>query len=327
MKSRDDIRARLGYWAIRTVAYIFQFFPIDVNLRTARWLGYVWWRLDARRRERTVQHLRIALADRLSEDEILALSRRASEHLVMWFVEFLCAFRMLDGWSWSRFIEPVDMQEAITELMRDGGAILLTGHYGNFELTAYVLAAIGFDVVAVMRPLDNRFLNDFVVRTRAMRGLRLLHKKSVAAEAEDILKQGGAIAMVADQDAGRKGVFVDFFGRKASTYKSIALLAIRCEVPILVGYARRLGDRFRYEGRVTRIIRPHEWRDRDDPVAWITQEYTSAIEAFVREVPEQYLWIHRRWKSRPRGERARSAPSASVRQRASPASSASPAKP
>jgi KDO2-lipid IV(A) lauroyltransferase len=74
------------------------------------------------------------------------------------------------------------------------------------------------------------------------------------------------------------------------------------EVPIIVGYARRISDRLRYELGVERIIYPDEWRDREDPLRWITQEYTSAIERFVRRDPEQYLWIHRRWKSRPRGE-------------------------
>ena len=85
-------------------------------------------------------------------------------------------------------------------------------------------------------------------------------------------------------------------------HATIALLAMECEVPILVGYARRTGDRFCYQARIPRIIRPEEWKDRDDPLHWITQEYTAAIEAFVREAPEQYLWVHRRWKSRPKAE-------------------------
>jgi len=111
------------------------------------------------------------------------------------------------------------------------------------------------------------------------------------------------LCFIADQNAGRKGEFVDFFGVKASTYKSIALLAMEHRVPIIAGYARRKSDRFEYELACNRIIEPEEWTDRPDPLHWLTQEYTAAIEAFVREAPEQYLWIHRRWKSRPRNER------------------------
>ena len=223
----------------------------------------------------------------------------------MYAVEFLTGFECLNEWSWPRYIVLRDLRGLFRLLLDKRGAILLTGHYGNFELTAYMLAAIGFDVVAVMRPLDNAFFNDYVVRTRTRRGLQLLDKFGVTAEAEDILRRGGALGFVADQDAGRKGVFVDFFGRPASTYKSIALLAMECDVPIVIGFARRVGARFRYEVGVERIIQPDEWKHRADPLGWITQEYSAAIEATVRQCPEQYLWIHRRWKTVPR-QRSRS---------------------
>ena len=116
------------------------------------------------------------------------------------------------------------------------------------------------------------------------------------------LEAGAALCFIADQNAGHKGLFVDFFGRPASTYKSIGLLAIRHEVPVIVGCARRLSDRFDYEIEVNRIINPEEWAGRDDPLLWITQEYTRAIEDFIRVDPSQYLWVHRRWKTRPKGE-------------------------
>jgi len=139
---------------------------------------------------------------------------------------------------------------------------------------------------------------------RQKRGLQLLYKKGATRSAEDILNEGGMLCFIADQNAGHKGLFVDFFGRAASTYKSIGLLAIRHRVPIIIGYARRTSRRFEYEIGVQRIIRPPEWQGRDDELTWITQEYTRAIEDFVRKAPEQYLWIHRRWKSRPPNEHA-----------------------
>lgn len=302
MKVRTGPKAKVSFWAIRLLALVLQMFPIERNLRTARWLGSMWWRFSPRHRARTLEHLRASYRGTLGEAEIERIARRSFEHWAMFAVEFLCAFRLFDEWKWHRYIDPVDLQESFLVMMEKKGAILLTGHYGNFELSAYLLAAVGFDVVAVMRPLDNEYLNEFVVGTRGARGLRLLAKKGVSGDAEEILRRGGAIGFVADQDAGRKGVFVDFFGRKASTYKSIALLAMATESPIIVGYVRRVGLGFRYEARVERIIRPAEWRDQADPVRWITQEYTAAIESFVRRAPEQYLWLHRRWKSRPRHE-------------------------
>ncbi|MEO6434241.1 MAG: lipid A biosynthesis acyltransferase, partial [Tepidisphaeraceae bacterium] len=92
------------------------------------------------------------------------------------------------------------------------------------------------------------------------------------------------------------------FSRKASTYKSIALLAMQYQVPVMIGYARRSNDRFRFEVGVQDIIYPDDWKDQADPLRYITQRYTKGIEDFVRKDPGQYLWVHRRWKSRPKGE-------------------------
>ncbi len=121
-------------------------------------------------------------------------------------------------------------------------------------------------------------------------------------EIADLLSTGGVVAFVADQNAGPKGVFVDFFGRKASTYKSIALLAMQFEVPIIVGFARRIEPHFQFLIDTQDIIYPDDWKNENDPLIYITQRYTKAIENFVRDAPEQYWWMHRRWKTRPKGE-------------------------
>ena len=114
---------------------------------------------------------------------------------------------------------------------------------------------------------------------------------------------GGCGGESAEQNAGRKGVGGDSVGRPASSYTSSWVLAMATDAPIVIGDARRRGQVARYEIGVQRIIYPQEWAQQDDPLRWITQTYTAAIEAFVREQPDQYLWIHRRWKSRPKGER------------------------
>jgi KDO2-lipid IV(A) lauroyltransferase len=95
---------------------------------------------------------------------------------------------------------------------------------------------------------------------------------------------------------------VDFFGRKASTYMSIGLLAMDCRTPIVVGYARRKKEPFRFCFAAQDIIWPEDWDKQEDPLRYITQRYTKAIEDFVREDPGQYWWVHRRWKTRPKGE-------------------------
>jgi KDO2-lipid IV(A) lauroyltransferase len=224
------------------------------------------------------------------------------QQLTMVAMETFFTTRLINEWTWPRYVKLKNVEPGLDVLTSRRGAIMVTGHYGSWELCGYVLATMGFPIVAVMRPLDNEYINAYLMDVRAKRGLQLLYKKGVSRSADDVLSSGGVLAFIADQNAGHKGLFVDFFGRKASTYKSIALLAIQHEVPIVVGYARRLSKRFEYEVGVNRVIQPAEWAGRDDELYWVTQEYTRAIEEFVREQPEQYLWIHRRWKSRPKGE-------------------------
>ena len=287
------------YVVIRTAFAAMQVFPIDWNLRTARWFARLWPRLTSRHRERAIEHLSRALGESHSKAEIARIADRSLESLAMFAVEAICLPRLINRFTWNRYITPVDFEEALQLLLSGRGVILVTGHFGSFEVMGHLLASIGFDMTAVMRPLDNVYLNRFLVRSRETQGLTLVDKKGAAAKAQSYLEEGRPLAFIGDQDAGRKGMFVDFFGRSASTYKSIGLLAMSTGCPIVVGYARRLGDVAKYEVGVQRIVHPHEWEAQDDPLRWITQEYTTAIEKIVRRAPEQYLWIHRRWKSEP----------------------------
>jgi Kdo2-lipid IVA lauroyltransferase/acyltransferase len=294
----------LIYVLVRWVAMIFGIFPIDANLRTARWMGSLWYHVMGRHRRRAESHLRLAMGAELTDAQIARMARHSMEQMTMMAMELLMVPRLVNEWTWARYIRLGGARDAIDVCLSGRGAILLTAHYGNWELVGYMLATLGFPITAVMRPLDNRYLNAYLMDVRARRGLRLLYKKGASRSAGEILDGGEVLGFIADQNAGRKGLFVDFFGIKASTYKSIGLLAIHHDVPIVVGCARRTGKKFRYEIECNRVIRPPEWRERDDPLAWVTQEYTRAIEEFIRTDPGQYLWIHRRWKSRPRGELA-----------------------
>jgi len=231
------------------------------------------------------------------------MARRSMQQLFMLFVEVLFTTRLVRIDTFRRYVELTDFQQVLQLLLkRNQGLIFLTGHYGNWEILGYVLATLGFQTTSVARPLDNPYVNDWLLGVRERKGQRILAKKGATAEIPDILSSGGTVGFIADQNAGSKGVFVDFFGRKASTYKSIALLAMEYEVPVIVGYARRLNDEFKFQIAAQDIIWPDDWKSQDDPLRYITQRYTKAIEDFVREDPGQYLWVHRRWKTRPKGE-------------------------
>ena len=299
------LRYIVTYLALRAWATVIGCFPIDTNLRTARWMGRIWWRLKPAHQQRAMDNLRPALGDRYSEAQLVRIAKRTFEHFAqLYLVELIMTPRMITPWSWARYVTLGDIRVALRELLGPRGVIMITPHYGNFELLGYTLAKLGLPLTAIMRPLDDPLVNEYLVASRAASGLELLLKHGVSERADQTIADGGTLCFIADQDAGRKGVFSEFFGRKASWYKSIGLLAMRHDVPIIVGYAARRGRGFHYAVHVERIIRPEEWAERDDSLQWITDEYAAAMERSIRRHPEQYLWVHRRWKSRPRSERA-----------------------
>ena len=218
-------------------------------------------------------------------------------------VEVLFTTRLIRLDTWAKYIELENFREVVALMLRkDQGLIMLTGHYGNWEILGYLLATLGFRTTSVARPLDNPYVNEWVLGVRERHGQRIIDKNGATDEVIQVLTNKGTVGFIADQNAGRKGVFVDFFGRKASTYKSIGLIAMQFEVPVVIGYARRHGTRFHFTVGVQDIIYPKDWKDQPDPLRYITQRYTNALEDVVRKEPGQYLWLHRRWKTRPKGE-------------------------
>ena len=303
-RPRNKTLDYLAYLGLRIFAMLVGMFSVRANYRTARLLGELLWRIDRKHRRIARGHLRLCFPD-WGEEQVLRVARQSMHNLALLAIEVLLTPRLITPRRWRRHIRLHNMTDTLRLLLRqDRPMLLITGHYGNFEVLGYTLATLGFPTVSVVRPLDNPYIWDYMVRQLERTGQSFLYKKGAMQSVDSVLGSRGSLSIVGDQDAGRKGLFVDFFGRPASTYKSIALLALRYQAPVIVGYGKRLSDRFEFEMGVQRVILPEEWAGRDDEVQWLTQEFTRAIEDMVRAAPEQYLWVHRRWKHRPDGSKA-----------------------
>jgi len=289
------------YLAARAAATALTMFNVETNLRTASLMGRLLHRFDRRHRERAMYHLRLAFPD-WDDGQLEHVCEQSFEHFVQLATEVMHTPRLLHTDSWAQHVVINNLGPAIELLNANRPVILLTGHLGNWEVLGFVLAVLGYDVDALARPIDNPLVNDWLMGIRQQRGMRIITKWDATDHMMHVLDNGGALGFIADQNAGAKGLFVPFFGRLASTYKSIGLLAMNRHVPIVCGYAHRIGPGFRYEIGQTDIIYPEQWEDRPDPLYYITARYCRAMETAVRQRPAQYLWMHRRWKSRPRHE-------------------------
>jgi KDO2-lipid IV(A) lauroyltransferase len=180
--------------------------------------------------------------------------------------------------------------------------LILSGHFGNWEVTLATFGVFGFPLGVVVREMDNPYLHRWFAQFRERYRHRQLMKDGGWEEIVAALRAGGNLGLLADQDAGRRGVFVDFFGAPASTHKSIALLALEYDALIVLGYGIRLPDALqdarwsRFEIGCEAVLDPRDLQT-SNPVRELTQQFTHALERAIGRAPEQYFWVHRRWKT------------------------------
>jgi Kdo2-lipid IVA lauroyltransferase/acyltransferase len=291
------------YLALRGIAAFEQCFSVDQNLSTAASIGSIFHGMNRTRRERAERNIAQSFPE-WSPARVRSTAERSMQHMFQLFmVDALVTPRLITPHSWPSYITLRNVKPILDRLIKGEPMILITGHCGNWELLGHFFALLGYPVVALARPIDNPLINRWVMSLREARGTTIVTKWGATPILQETLQKGGRLGFIADQNAGDGGMFVPFFGRLASSYKSIGLLAMRYNVPIAAGHAKRLNGRLQYEVSCTDIITPDEWADQPDPLFYITSRYNRAMERMIRDAPEQYLWLHRRWKSRPKHER------------------------
>lgn len=301
-KPRNLILDYLTYVGVRLFAMFVHMFSVKTNYVTARVMADLLYRFDRRHRKLALEHLRQSFPD-WPEEKVRRVARESMRSMLYLAFDTLFTPRLITPIRWHRYTTLANQKENLRLLTeRKRGLVCVTGHFGNWERVGYTMAILGFEGYAVARPLDNPYLNEYIMGIRQRNGMTILDKKGASHQMDEILEAKRYVGFIADQDAGKKGLFVDFFGRPASTYKAPALVAMQHEVPVVIGYGLRLDEEFGLEIGIERIIQPEEWADREDPLRWLTQEYTHALENIARRTPEQYLWLHRRWKHQPKNK-------------------------
>lgn len=173
------------------------------------------------------------------------------------------------------------------------GAILVTGHFGSWEILGAWLGSHGYPTAPVVQKQHNPGANRFFYERREAVGLQQIWQKAGSTAMTDVIRQGQILCLLSDQDARRKGLFVSFFNRPSSTPKGTAVFHYRTGAPLILGVCIQRQP-FEYEIHF-KIITPPEKRD----LTALTQRYTTEMETIIRRHPEQYFWFHRRWKTQP----------------------------
>jgi KDO2-lipid IV(A) lauroyltransferase len=288
----------LAYVAVRVAICVIQALPRPACERGARGLA----RFVARRlriRRGVVRDNLHTAFPAWGEEEVDRTIEGMWEHFLLMVVEIAHAGRVIQKTTWRRHLRIHGMETMVRLLWADRPKVILSGHYGNFELAAYLFGVFGFRIYSVARELDNPLLDRFVTRFRESRGQRILPKKGSAPDVSLALEANGAIGLLGDQAAGPKGCWVEFFGRPASVHKAIGLFAVSSGAPIMVCSATRRRGLFDYDLRIEGTADPAHGGPETAGLKEVSQWYTTLLERSIRRAPEQYWWVHRRWRGSP----------------------------
>lgn len=290
---------RLGLGVVRAMRMTVGSLPTGLSTNFGALLGALAHGVLPLRRGVVRSNLAIAFGATHTRDERRRIERAAYRNLGMLGAEWLGLWQRNPAWIEKR-IQEVEGQEHVDALEKTSTRfVVITGHFGNWEMLG-AFYGLRRNLSVVAKPLHNRLLNEELLATRRRYGMEILSTDSpgIAAEITQAVRNGRIVCFLGDQDARRSGIFSPFFGRPASTFSGPAMFAIRLGIPILPSFLLRLGP-----GRHRVIIRPPIEPPRGLPlreaIARMTHEHVRALEDMIRQVPSQYFWFHRRWKTQP----------------------------
>jgi len=268
--------------------------------RLLAWLACDVIRLRAQIVEENLVH---AFPD-VSPAERHKIARRMWEHLILMVCEIAQAPRKIHETNWRKFVAVHRKRDLILTFLSPRPKVVVTAHFGNFEVGGYIMGFWGFPTFTMARPLDNPYLDRFINRFRESMGQTIIPKHGTAELADSLLGTGGTLVLVGDQHAGDKGLWVDFFSRPASCHKALALFTLLNKAPMLVSGVRRLDRPLRFEVRLADLYDPAQPGDEElGGVTELTQWYNDVLEDEIRQAPDQYWWLHNRWRDPPPGRK------------------------
>ena len=292
------------YLFVRLFVCVLQAIPLETAHHAARGLAWFFGDLLHIREKVVLENISKSFPG-LSPVQHREIMRQMWEHLFLLIIEIANAPRKIHETNWRDFIKLKNSETLVELLGGDRAILIVTAHYGNFELAGFTLALLGYPTHSVARTLDNPYLDRFLNKFRNHTGQYLIPKNGGYPQMIEVIEQGGVLALLADQYAGPRGQWVDFFGRPASAHKAIALLAFEHKTPVVISYARRIDNRpLQIFLEISASEDPLYMDESLQSVTGLTQWYTSEIEKFIRAMPGQYWWLHRRWKD-PRGDKRR----------------------
>jgi len=292
--------AYIIYLFLKVSSFFVNLLPEGIAFWLGRQLGKVWYYLDFEHRKVAIQNLRTAFDREKSAYEIQVIARRTFQNLGMMAVEFFRIPRM-DMETFKKRVKMEGVAEALVLLEKKKGALLLISHFGNWELMGLMSKVIGNPIVVIAKPMKkNQWVDQFITKIRNAAGLEVISTVNASRKVIKALSQNRVVGILIDQRAKRsEGIWADFFGKKAPTTPGLAVLAMKTGAPVVPVFMVRNGF-----GKHRLIIqKPLELVHTGDikkDVETNTQLFNHTLESMIRQYPDQWFWVHRRWERKKR---------------------------
>lgn len=297
------MRKNLEYWLVVVVARVLGWMPRGFARLLAAGLGWLVYRAMGRLRRVGERNLQLALPEFSAEQRQKTL-RSLYRYLGWHLVEF-CQMQYYTRENTRNSIRTEGLEHYLAAEAMGKGVLVLTGHLGAWELSSFYHSLMGHSMGMVIRRLDNRRLDEFVNSVRCLHGNRVLHKDDFARGLLTAMHAGDTVGILMDTNmTPPQGEFVKFFGITACTASGLARVALKTGAAVLPGFMLWEPREKKYVLHFGPQLHFEQTGDSERDMLAATQQCNDALESWIRRYPEQWLWIHRRWKTRPSGETA-----------------------
>jgi len=296
-----SVRQRLEDWALRGMAGVVGVLPRGAARAVGAAIGAVAWWLLGRLRQVGMRNLEIAFPEKtIAEREAIL---RGVYRSLGWQLGEFCKMGGYSAAEASEFIRYEGLEHYLAAREKGRGVLVLTGHLGAWELSSFYHSLMGYPMSLVIRRLDNPLVDAYVNGIRSMHGNRVIHKDDFARGLLTAMHRGETVGILMDTNmTPPQGVFVPYFGVEACTATAMARVALRTDAAVLPGFLVWEAAEGKYVLQFGEEVELVRTGDAEGDIVANTALFTATIEAYVRRYPEQWLWVHRRWKTRPEGE-------------------------
>ena len=295
------MREKLEFWLVMAVARPLGWMPRGMARCMAGVLAGSVYRLHGRLRRVGLRNLELAFPE-LSTRERKEILRGVYRSLGRQLVEF-CRMARYTAENTRNWIRTEGLERYLAAKARGKGVLIVTGHMGAWELSSFYHSLMGYPMGMVIRRLDNRLLDEYVNGIRCLHGNLVLPKDDFARGLLTAMRKGETVGILMDTNmTPPQGVFVNFFGRQACTASGVARVALKTGAAVLPGFMVWEEAEGRYVLHFGPQLVFERSADTEADIVAATQLCTSVLETWIRRYPDQWLWIHRRWKTRPAGE-------------------------